>query len=98
MWNSIAALVFALIAFSCQAQKVDGEIRSEREKNYVERAWTEYEKRGGRESRLGSKVEVSRDKGKIVVSIILQRPAAGGSFAVIFDEKTGDFLTYVPGL
>jgi len=46
----------------------------------------------------GASAEITIKDGKVEVFVQVARSAAGAHFTVVFDEKTGKVLEYVPGL
>lgn len=74
------------------------EEKDEIARSFKSRAWEEYVRRGGRAPMGGASAEITIKDGKVEVFVQVARSAAGAHFTVVFDEKTGKVLEYVPGL
>jgi len=69
----------------------------ESSRSFKRRAWEEYVRRGGRAPMGGASAEITTKDGKVEVFVQIAR-SPGAHFTVVFDEKTGKILEYVPGL
>jgi hypothetical protein len=67
-------------------------------RSFKRRAWEEYVRRGGKAPMGGASAEITTRDGKVEVFVQFARSGAGVHFTVVFDEKTGKILDYVPGL
>lgn len=67
-------------------------------RRYKMLAWEEYVRRGGRDPIAGASADVTFKDGKVEVFMKFARIGVGVHFTIVFDEKTGKILEYVPGL
>jgi hypothetical protein len=77
---------------------ISSQEKDEVARSFKRRAWEEYVRRGGRAPMGGASAEITTRDGKVEVFVQLARSGAGVHFTVVFDEKTGKILEYVPGL